>query len=133
MLTTSKSDCICLSYGPMRLIRRRNNPNKETLINIPLSHTTAIPSIQNQNCNHAITITGIPNEKDISQQSGIITGISTSKGRSHNITCVITGTITRTTIITIAITEPIIIIITRLTHISRYVSRYRSQLTYIHI
>ena len=39
-------------------------------------------------------------EEDISQQSGIVTGISTSKGRSHNATCVITGTIASTIIIT---------------------------------
>jgi len=34
-LISSKSDCIRLGYGPMRLVHRRNNPNKETLIYIP--------------------------------------------------------------------------------------------------
>ena len=38
----SKIDCISLSHGPMRLVPRRNNPNKETLIYIPLSHATEI-------------------------------------------------------------------------------------------
>ena len=65
-------------YDSMRLVHRRNNTNKETLIYIPLPHI-------------------------------IVIQVHTK----------VTGTL--------------IIIITRLTHISRYVSRYRSQLTYIHI
>jgi len=31
-LIISKSDFIRLVHGPMRLVHRRNNPNKETLI-----------------------------------------------------------------------------------------------------
>jgi len=38
----SKIDCIRLNHGPMRIVHRRNNPNKETLIYIPLSHATEI-------------------------------------------------------------------------------------------
>ena len=37
-----KGQCIRLSYGFMRLVPRGNNPNKETLIYIPLSHVTVI-------------------------------------------------------------------------------------------
>ena len=44
-LITSKIDCIRLGYGPMRLVHRRNNPNKETLIYILLSHATEYPSV----------------------------------------------------------------------------------------
>ena len=44
-LIVSKSDCIRLGYGPMRIVHRRNNPNKETLIYIPLSHATEYPSV----------------------------------------------------------------------------------------
>ena len=39
---TSKSDCMVSDHGSIRLVRRRNNPNKETLIYIPLSHVTII-------------------------------------------------------------------------------------------
>ena len=35
-----QSDCMASDYGFMRLVHRRNNPNKETLIYIPLSHVT---------------------------------------------------------------------------------------------
>ena len=41
----SKIDCIRLGHGPMRLAHRRNNPNKETLIYILLSHATEYPSV----------------------------------------------------------------------------------------
>ena len=37
-----KSDCMVSDRGSMRLVLRRNNPNKETLIYIPLSHVTII-------------------------------------------------------------------------------------------
>ena len=37
-----KGHYISLSYGLMRLVPRGNNPNKETLIYIPLSHVTVI-------------------------------------------------------------------------------------------
>ena len=39
-LLVSKSDFIRLGHGDMSLVHRRNNPNKETLIYIPLSHAT---------------------------------------------------------------------------------------------
>ena len=39
---TSKTDRTSLGHGSMRLVHRRNNPNKETLIDIPLSHVTVI-------------------------------------------------------------------------------------------
>ena len=51
-LITSKSDCIRLSHGPMRLIHRRNNPNKETLIYIPLSHATETQAYRIRVANH---------------------------------------------------------------------------------
>jgi len=34
--------CISLGYGLMRLVLRGSNPNKETLIYIPLPHVTVI-------------------------------------------------------------------------------------------
>jgi len=40
-----QSDFIRLGHGPMRLVPRRNNPNKETLIYIPLSHATEYPNV----------------------------------------------------------------------------------------
>ena len=40
-----QSDFIRLGYAPMRLVHRRNNPNKETLIYILLSHATEYPSV----------------------------------------------------------------------------------------
>jgi len=51
-LITSKSDCIRLSHGPMRLVHRRNNPNKETLIYIPLSHATGNQAYRIRVANH---------------------------------------------------------------------------------
>ena len=37
-----QSDCMVSDYGSMRLVHRKNNPNKETLIYIPLSQVTVI-------------------------------------------------------------------------------------------
>jgi len=39
---TSKTSRTSLGHGSMRLIRQRNNPNKETLIYIHLSNVTVI-------------------------------------------------------------------------------------------
>ena len=49
----------------MRLVHRRNNPNKETLIYIPLSHATVIQVYRIRVANHIVTITRIHNEKDM--------------------------------------------------------------------
>ena len=40
-----QSDCMTSDYDSMRLVHRRNNPNKETLIYIFLSHATEYPSV----------------------------------------------------------------------------------------
>ena len=37
-----KTNSVSLGHGSMRLVRQRNNPNKKTLIYIPLSHVTVI-------------------------------------------------------------------------------------------
>jgi len=37
-----QSKCMVSDYDSMRLVHRRNNPNKETLIYIPLSHIIVI-------------------------------------------------------------------------------------------
>ena len=42
MVRASKTDRTSLGHGSMRLVHRRNNPNKETLIYIPLSHVIVI-------------------------------------------------------------------------------------------
>jgi len=39
---TGKTSCISSDYGFMRPVHRRNNPNWETLVYIPLSHITVI-------------------------------------------------------------------------------------------
>jgi len=39
---TSKTRCTSSDYDFKRQVSRRNNPNKETLIYIPLSHVTVI-------------------------------------------------------------------------------------------
>ena len=75
-----QSDCMASDYGSMRLVHRRNNPNKETLIYIPLSHIAEIQACKISAANHIVVITGI---------SGVITGIITGI-----ITGVITGIIT---------------------------------------
>ena len=64
-LITSKSDYICLSHCPMRLVHRRNNPNKETLIHIPLSHATVIQAYRIRVAKHMVIITRIHNKKDM--------------------------------------------------------------------
>jgi len=47
-----KTNHLSLDYGSMRLVRRRNNPNQETLIYIPLSHVTLIQAYQPELQNH---------------------------------------------------------------------------------
>ena len=37
-----QSECMVSDYDSMRLVHRRHNPNKETLIYIPLSHIIVI-------------------------------------------------------------------------------------------
>ena len=44
----SKTNRTYLGHGSTRLVRRRNNPNKETLIYIPLSHVTVIRAHTNR-------------------------------------------------------------------------------------
>jgi len=39
---TSKTNRTSLGQGSIRLVHRRNNPNKETFIYKPLSHVTVI-------------------------------------------------------------------------------------------
>jgi len=34
-MNVSKSDCMCLANGFIKLVRRGNNPNKKTLVDIP--------------------------------------------------------------------------------------------------
>ena len=123
----SKSDCIRLGHGPMRLVHRRNNPNKETLIYIPLSHATETQAYRIRVANHMIVITGMhnkyntnPKQEQVIVKTGIITGIK------EIMISITTGNMTGISrIITIPMTVSIIniiIIITRLTHISRYVT-----------
>jgi len=54
----SKTNRTSLGHGSMRLVHRRNNPNKETLIYIPLSHVTVIqymqPELQNDTTNYIL-------------------------------------------------------------------------------
>ena len=61
----------------MRLVHRRNNPNKETLIYIPLSHATEIQAYRIRVANHRIVkqeyITEIMT--CIAGVTGIITGV----------------------------------------------------------
>jgi len=45
---TGKISCTSLVYGLMRLVHRKNNPNKKTLLYIPLPHRN--PSVYNPNC-----------------------------------------------------------------------------------
>jgi len=71
----------------MRLVHRRNNPNKETLIYIPLSHIAVIQACNISVANHIVIITGISGV--ITGITGFITGIITSI-----ITGIITGVIT---------------------------------------
>jgi len=67
----------------MRLVHRRNNPNKETLIHIPLSHATGKQAYRIRVANHTIVNTGIHDKYNINLKqeqvivkAGIITGIA---------------------------------------------------------
>ena len=79
-LITSKIDCIRLGYGPMRLVHRRNNPNKETLIHIPLSHATVIQAYRIKAANHAVAKTRIHDRYNHRSK----TGTSNSQGRNQH-------------------------------------------------
>jgi len=76
----------------MRLIHRRNNPNKETLIYIPLSHATEIQAYRIRVANHMKVkqeyITRILRiiTRNITGITGIIISITTG-----NITGIMTG------------------------------------------
>ena len=63
-LTICKVDCIRLGHGHMRLVHRRSNPNKETLIYIPLSHATEIQAYRIRVANRMKVKTGIHNNNN---------------------------------------------------------------------
>ena len=74
-----QSDCMVSDYDSMRLVHRRNNPNKETLIYIPLSHVTEIQAYRIRVANH-ITV----KREYISEIiTGIMTGITGGHNRYH--------------------------------------------------